>query len=224
MVGWLSDPAARVALTTQGVIPALGVNVAGWVAGLAVLRGYAHARLPISASTVGTVFTVGVPCLAVAAILGGMIAEPYRARFLADTTVAVVVFAGASILALAIARLTAIGAGSGFDWRRNPAWVALLVVLVLTTLAIAVPASVASPLIALGAGALVGPLLIAGLVLGFNRGMIKTIVIIVVGIVLVLGVIRLLGGSPLAVSLSLGGGTSGWRRRPGRARLRPPDS
>jgi hypothetical protein len=221
MIGWLSDPAARVALTTQGVIPALGVNVAGWVASLAVLRGYAHARLPVSASTLGTVFTVGIPCLAIAALVGGMIAEPYRARYLADTTVAVVVFAGAAILALAIARLTAIGVGSGFDWRRNPAWVALLVVLVLTTLAIAVPASVASPLIALAAGALVGPLLIVGLVLGFNRGMIKTMVIIVVGVVLVLAVIRLLGGSPLAVTLSLGGGTSGSAAPPGPGPIAP---
>ena len=95
-------------------------------------------------------FWVGVPALAVAALVGGMIAEPHRARFLADATVAVFIFAGSAILALAIARLTAVGAGSGFDWRRNPAWVALLVVLVLTTLAVAVPSSVASPLIALG--------------------------------------------------------------------------
>jgi hypothetical protein len=208
MIGWLSDPDAAAALVTYGVFPALGVNVAGWVAGLAVLRGFAHARLPISASTLSTVFWVGVPCLAAAALIGGMIAEPHRARFLADATVAVVIFAGSAMLALAIARLTAVGAGSGFDWRRNPAWVALLVVLVLTTLAVAVPSSGASPLIALLAGAAVGPLLVVGLVLGFNRGTIRTMVLITAGVILIIGIIRLLDGGPITVDL-FGGGSGG---------------
>jgi hypothetical protein len=196
LIGWLSSPAALATLRTHGVFPALAVNPAGWVAGLAVLRGYAHANLPVSASTLGTMFGVGVPCLALAALAGGMIAEPYRATFLAEATVAVFVFAGASILALAIARLTAVGAGSGFDWRRNPAWVALLVVLVLTTLAVAVPASGASPLIALVAGAAVGPLLVIGLILGFNLRTIRTMLIVGAGTILVIGLLRLLfGGS-----------------------------
>jgi uncharacterized protein DUF4129 len=191
LLGWLSSPAAVEALRTQGVFPALGVNPAGWVAALAVLRGFAHAKLPVSAATLATVFGVGVPALALAALAGGMIADPYRGRFLAEATVAVFIFAGASILALAIARLTDVGAGSGFDWRRNPAWVALLVVLVLTTLAVAVPASIASPLIALAAGALVGPLLVLGLILGFNRKTFKTLLIVTAGAIFVIGIIRL---------------------------------
>jgi len=209
LVGWLSAPEARTALVSFGVIPALGINPAGWVAGVAVLRGFTHARLPISAGTLATLFAVGVPSLAVAALAGGMIAEPHRARFLADATVAVVVFAGCSILALAIARLTAVGAGSGFDWRRNPAWVALLVVLVLTTLAVAVPAADLSPLIALAAGSAVGPLLIIGLVLGFNRGTVRTVVLAAAGVILVLGLFRLLGSRGLTTAQNLGGGAAG---------------
>lgn len=209
LVGWLSAPAARTALVSFGVIPALGVNPAGWVAGVAVLRGFTHAKLPISAGTLATLFAVGVPSLAVAALAGGMIAEPHRARFLADATVAVVVFAGCSILALAIARLTAVGEGSGFDWRRNPAWVALLVVLVLTTLAVAVPAADFSPLIALAAGSVVGPLLIVGLVLGFNRGTVRTVVLATAGVILVLGLFRLLGSGPLTTAQNIGGGAAG---------------
>lgn len=205
LIGWLSDPAAMTTLTTRGVIPALGVNVAGWFAGVAVLRGFAHARTQISAATLATVFGVGIPCLAIAAVAGGMIAEPHRARFLADATVAVVVFTGAATLALAIARLTAVGADSGFDWRRNPTWVALLVVIVVTTLAVAVPASIASPVIALVAGASVGPLLLIGLIIGFNRGTIRTMVLVAVGAILVIGVLRLLGGSPIKIDLGLGG-------------------
>ena len=44
LLGWLSSPAALATLQAQGVFPALAVNVAGWVGGLAVLRGYAHAQ------------------------------------------------------------------------------------------------------------------------------------------------------------------------------------
>jgi hypothetical protein len=209
LIGWLSSPAAVETLRTQGVFPALAVNPAGWVAALAVLRGYAHAKLPVSAGTLATVFGIGVPALALAALAGGMITDPYRGRFLAEATVAVFIFAGASILALAIARLTAVGAGSGFDWRRNPAWVALLVVLVLTTLAVAVPASIASPLIALVAGSLVGPLLILGLILGFNRRTLRTLLIITGGAILVIGILRFLFGGPNPFQLQpLGGLTS----------------
>jgi hypothetical protein len=209
MIGWLAAPVASSKLAAEGVVPAIGLNVAGWLAALAVLRGFAHAKTPVSAATLATVFGVGVPCLALAALAGGMIAEPHRARFLADATVYVVVFAGAATLALAIARLTAVGAGSGFDWRRNPTWVALLVVLVLTTLAVAVPASIASPLIALVAGAAVGPILVIGLILGFNRGTLRLMLIAGVGTVLVLGIFRLLGGAPVALNLNLGGALGG---------------
>jgi uncharacterized protein DUF4129 len=221
MVGWLSSPVARSTLVTSGVIPALGVNVAGWVAGIAVLRGFSHARLPISAGTLATVFAVGVPGIAVAAMAGGMITEPHQGRFLADSLVAAVVFAGGCVLALAIARLTAVGQGSGFDWRRNPTWVALLVVLVLTTLAVAVPASGASPIIALAAGSAVGPLLIVGLVLGFNRGTIRTVFFGVAGIVLVLGILRLLGGGPLTTPADLGAGATGSSTEPGPGAIAP---
>jgi hypothetical protein len=221
LVGWLSDPAAATTLVSQGVIPALGVHVAGWVAALAVLRGFAHARLPVSPSTLGTLFSVGIPFLAVSALAGGMIAEPHRALFLADATVAVVVFAGSVVLALAIARLTEVGAGSGFDWRRNPAWVALLVVLVLTTLAVAVPTSGASPIIALVAGASIGPLLLIGLVLGFNRGTIRMVVLIVAGVILIIGIIRLLGSSPIAVNLGLGDAIGGEQTPPGPGAIAP---
>ena len=208
LIGWLSSPAAVETLRTEGVFPALAVNPAGWVAALAVLRGYAHAKLPVSAGTLATVFGVGVPALALAALAGGMITDPYRGRFLAEATVAVFVFAGASILALAIARLTAVGAGSGFDWRRNPAWVALLVVLVLTTLAVAVPASVASPLIALVAGSLVGPLLVLGLILGFNRQTMRTLLFVTAGTILLIGIIRLIFGGSSAFQLLPSGVTS----------------
>jgi hypothetical protein len=185
------------------------VNVAGWVGALAVLRGYAHAKLPVSAGTLGTVFAVGVPCLAIAALAGGMIAEPHRARFLADATVAVVIFAGSVVVALAIARLTAVGAGSGFDWRRNPTWVALLVVLVLTTLAVAVPSSIASPLIALIAGSAVGPLLVIGLGAGLQQAGSPEHRDRRRRLVLLFGLIRLLTGFGTPLKISLGGATGG---------------
>ena len=69
------------------------------------------AKTPVSAGTLSTVFAVGVPGLAIAALAGGMITEPHQQRFLADALVATVVFAGCAVLALAIARLTAVGNG-----------------------------------------------------------------------------------------------------------------
>lgn len=210
LIGWLSSPVAATRLGESGVFAALGLNVAGWVAALALLRGFAHANLPVSATTLATLFGVGVPCLAAAALAGGMITEPHRTRFLADATVAVVIFAGTSILALAIARLAAVGAGAGFDWRRNPAWVVLLVVLVVTTLAVAVPASGASPLIALIAGTAVGPALVIGLIVGFNRSAVRTIAFAVLAAVLIVAAIRFFAsGGLFEIRLSLDGTTGG---------------
>jgi hypothetical protein len=80
---------------------------------------------------------------------------------------------------------------------------------VLTTLAVAVPSSGASPLIALVAGAAVGPLLVVGLVLGFNRGTFRTMVFIAVGVIVLIGILRLIGSTPFAISIGLGGGAAG---------------
>ena len=50
-------------------------------------------------------------------------------------------FAGAGLLALGLARLEALAIASGVDWRRNRAWLLLLGGVVLLVLAVAIPAA-----------------------------------------------------------------------------------
>jgi hypothetical protein len=168
--GWLVAPDVRAALAAGLPVAALGANPGGWFAGLALLRGFRHSRLPLDESSLALVLGLGIPGLAFAAIAGGMIAEPFRGRFLAETLVAATIFAASATLALALARLTAVGADAGFDWRRNPPWILLVGLLVAAVAVVAQPASaIAGPLIPIGLGIVAGPLLVVAFVLGFSR-------------------------------------------------------
>jgi hypothetical protein len=187
-VGWLLSPAARSAIES-GIGPALAAHPGGWLAGLAVLRGFAHARLPLAEGTVARLLAIGVPGLAVAATLGGVIAEPHRTRFLEDALVAAIVYIGAAVLALAFTRIDAIGLDGGFDWRRNPRWLTLTVVVVAVAILVAIPlASVAGTLISVIVSVALGPLLVVGLLSGFDRTARRILgffIVIVVALVLI---------------------------------------
>jgi hypothetical protein len=204
-VGWLSTAEARAVLGSGGPVAALAAHPAGWLAAIAVARGFAHARLPLSEATLGHLLGAGVPTLAVAAMAGGMIAEPFRGLFLADAIIASIIFVTAATLALALTRLTAVGADSGFDWRRNPWWVGLLTILVLVTTALAsAVSSIAAPAIAFAVGAAIGPLLILALVVGFNRGTIRILVLAAIAAVAFAGLMNLIGGRAIP-TVNLGG-------------------
>ncbi len=183
--GWLASAGARDALA-DGVGPALAAHPAGWLAGLAVLRGFAHARLPLREGTVTRLLGFGVPGLAILAILGGVIADPYRVRFLADTLAASIVFIVATTLALALVRLSAIGLDSGFDWRRNPAWLGLVLGCLALAIVVALPLSaIAGTAIETLIGVAIGPLLIVGLATGFDRAARRVVLFfLAVGIVI----------------------------------------
>src|SRR6476661_6437375 len=112
-MGWLSSAEAQRALG-GGIGPALAAHPGGWLAGIALLRGFAHARIPLAEGTVANLLGVGVPGLALAAALGGLIGDPYRTRFLADATAAAIVYVAAAVLALALTRLDAVGLDAGF--------------------------------------------------------------------------------------------------------------
>ncbi|MEO5939794.1 MAG: DUF4129 domain-containing protein [Candidatus Limnocylindrales bacterium] len=168
-IGWLLSGATRAALGA-GLGPALAAHPGGWLAGLALLRGYAHARLPLAEDTVANLLAIGIPGLAVAATLGGVIGEPHRTRFLEDSLGASVVYIGATVLALAFARLDAIGLDAGFDWRRNPPWLLLTLAVVALAILLAIPlASIAGTLISVLLSVALGPLLVVGLISGFDR-------------------------------------------------------
>ncbi len=196
--GWLSSPEALASLRAGSPGEALAANPAGWLAAVAIARGYAHARLQLSEETLGNLLGVGVPGLAFAAIAGGMVTEPFRGLFLTDAIAASIAFATSATLALALTRLTAVGADSGFDWRRNPSWVGLLTVLVIATAGLAILASaIAGPMIAFVVGVSMGPLLLVALVVGFNRKTLRILAIAVVATVLLVGLITLIGTHPI---------------------------
>jgi hypothetical protein len=169
LVGWLASSAARASLG-EGIGPALGAHPGGLLAGIAMLRGFAHARLPPAESTLTHMLALGAPGLAFAALVGGLVGEPYRSGFLGDTLAASILFVGCTVLALAFARLGAIGDDQGLDWRRNPTWLALTLGLLIGAIALALPlASVAGTVIAVLIGFSIGPLLILGLMSGLDR-------------------------------------------------------
>jgi hypothetical protein len=167
-VGWLLSPAARAGLA-EGLGPALAAHPGGWLAGLALLRGFAHAQLPLAEGTITNLLGIGVPGLALAATLGGVIVDPYRARFLADSLVAAIVYIGATVLALAFARLDAVGLDAGFDWRRNRPWLVMTIAIVAIAIVVAIPlAGAAGTVISLAISLALGPMLVVGLAAGFD--------------------------------------------------------
>ncbi|MEA2606576.1 MAG: hypothetical protein QOI00_1333, partial [Chloroflexota bacterium] len=193
-IGWLSSADAQRALA-DGIGPALAAHPGGWLAGIALLRGFAHARIPLAEGTVANLIGVGVPGLALAAALGGLIGDPYRTRFLADATAAAIVYVAASVLALALTRLDAIGLDAGFDWRRNPPWLVLTVALLAVAIVVAIPlASVVGTVIAILVSIALGPLLIVGLVTGFDGAARRIIGFFFVVTVVVSILLRIFGG------------------------------
>jgi len=168
-VGWIVSSIGSASLA-EGSAAAFAANPGGWIAGLALLRGFAHARLPLLEGSIARLLGLGVPGLAISAIVGGVIGEPFRGRFLADALGASIVFIIAATLALAFTRLSAIGGDAGFDWRRNPTWLALTVGLLVVAVAAAVPLSVvAGTLIAAALTIALLPMLVIGILLGFDR-------------------------------------------------------
>jgi len=195
-VGWLASPTARATLG-EGLGPAIAAHPAGWMAGLALLRGFAHAQLPLLEGTIARLLGLGVPGLAGCAIVGGVIGEPFRSRFLGDTLGASIVFIVAATLALAMTRLTSVGGDAGFDWRRNPTWVVVAVALLVVAVLAAIPLSVVAGTAIQSIFAIaVGPLLVVGLLTGLDRTVRRILALIFAAGVVVLIVVRIVGGSP----------------------------
>ena len=209
--GLIASPAARLALA-DGLGPAIARHPGGLVAGLALLRGFAHAELPLLEGTIARLLGLGVPGLAVAAILGGVIGEPFRERFLADTLGASITFIVAATLALALTRLTAIGGDSGFDWRRNPIWLGLTVGLLVVAVIAAVPLSdVAGTAIQSVFAIALVPMLVVGFLIGLDRMTRRVLSVVLAAAVIVLIGFRIFGGQTV-VPTPLQGITSGQDR------------
>ena len=108
-----------------------------------MLRGYPHGRDRLAVDTAARRFFIGYPILAIAAAVGGMIAEPWRSAFLRDTAVDAAVFIVAGLLTLALAALADVRPGGTASLRINPVWIALVSLAVLALMAFAVPIALA---------------------------------------------------------------------------------
>lgn len=187
--GWLATPEARSLLLSGDLPAALAVNPGGWLTSIALVRGYAHAGPQPDDATVSRMLAFGIPGLGVAAAVGGMIGDPWRTEFLAETLRAAILFVSAGTLGLAFARLTAEG-GTAVAWRRNPSWVALLGVLVATAIWAAIPGSLMTGVVLSWLVALVmTPIIILGVLATFqarNRRLV-VLALIASGIIVALG-------------------------------------
>jgi hypothetical protein len=174
-VGVFVAPASRSALGSgglSGLAAAFGENPGGLVAGLAFLRGIAwgHAGLPLPEDRLTRLLGGGVIVVALAALAGSLVTEPWRSRFLSDALGAGLIFGAAAIVALALTR-QAIAAGDlAAAWHRNPTWVVALVMLVASASGVALAASgQVRPAIELIIGVASVPIIVLGLIGGWSR-------------------------------------------------------
>jgi hypothetical protein len=151
-VGWLADPAVRDALAgsftgvasgsagTRSLETAVTTNAAGWLLGLAVLRGASHGERARDEEKVGRLMG-RILLLAIPWAIGLAFGQEARPAFIAQALVSTILFAGAGLLAVGLGRLETLGSAAGVDWRSNRAWVAVAVLVVALVLVIAVPAA-----------------------------------------------------------------------------------
>lgn len=181
VVGVLLAPGARAAIATSGldgVGPAIGENPGGLLAGMAVLRGFSHARNALHEDTVSRLLGGGLLLITFAALAGSLVADPWRSRFLGDTLTASLAFSVAAVLALALTRQRAIGLESHVDWPRNPAWVGLLVLVITMFVILALPAAALAPAaVDLALALALGPLFVIGLLAGWTRSSVRLAII-----------------------------------------------
>lgn len=122
-LGWLSDPAVR-AFAAAGRVDGLVTAGSGWLLGVAAWRGTRH-RDPLAAdAVVGSLLTWVVPFLAIPWLIGS--GSSQREAFVDAALPATLLFVTAGLIAVGLTRLEALGELAGVDWRRNRAWLAVL--------------------------------------------------------------------------------------------------
>lgn len=137
LVGWLSDPAVRDLVGGGSIGVATGHHVLGWILGLAAWRGSRHVDPERDDIVTGTLLTWMVPGLAIPWLVGT--ASTARAAFVDIALPSTLVFVAASLIAVGLTRLDALGRSAGVDWRRNRAWLGLLLGVVGLVIAIGTP-------------------------------------------------------------------------------------
>jgi hypothetical protein len=196
LIGCLASPGALSALVAGDLGQTIASHPGGWLASVAVIRGFAHANDLSSGDAAESLLQLGIPGIAVAAILGGAVAEPWRAAFLSEAFIAASVFGVTATLGLALRRLSIIGRDAGFDWAGKPAGAALLAIaLVSITVLAGQMTGVIGGGIQLTVAIALGPLTLMGFVFGWDRTQLRLILGLLLVSVLVL-VAALVFGRP----------------------------
>lgn len=160
--GWLVDERASSLLGQGAAGAALATHPAGWLLGVAVWRGARHPDPASDDLVVGSLLGWGIVGLALPWLVGWSLGAS-RASFAAEALPATLAFVAAGLVAVGLTRLDALGRATELDWRRNRAWLALLIGAVALVVVIGLPSA-----LLLGASSevlvrvLLGPLVGAG--------------------------------------------------------------
>ena len=159
-VGWVLAPEVRSLLVHGQPLEALGTHLAGWIGAMAVWRGERHRAIEDDDLLAGQLLRWVVPGLALPWLLGHLLtAGAAEVAFTSAAFMGTIVFIGSAFTAMGLARLEAVRAATGSDWRANRSWLLLVLGVALALTAVGIPAGAllgvpASALLA----ALVGPL------------------------------------------------------------------
>jgi hypothetical protein len=140
--GWAIDPLVRQELIRGDLLGALGLHVAGWLGGVAFWRGEMHRSAEDDDAIQDRLLRWGVPGLAIPWAAGHLASSGrLEQEFAAAAFVGTVFFVGSAFTAMGLARLEAVRATTGSDWRANRSWVALLVGTAVIVTLLAIPAA-----------------------------------------------------------------------------------
>jgi hypothetical protein len=137
---WLISPEVRIAILSGTAGDALGAHPGGWVGAVAVYRGHAHHAREVDEEVQDNLMRWGLPALALAWLVGDLAARQagpeVRDAFTAVAFLGSIVFVGAGVLALGLARLASVrGEGSG-----GGSWFGFALVVALGITLIGIPA------------------------------------------------------------------------------------
>jgi len=119
----------------------LALEPAAWLGAIAAIRGTAHRSREDDDLVVGSLLAWGIPLLVVPWLLSAALPAGTRSLFVTTAFPSTLLFAAGGLLALGLSRLEALSAASGLDWRRNRAWLLLMLGVVLLVVIVAVPAA-----------------------------------------------------------------------------------
>ena len=178
ITGWLLADPVRAALLRGDLYGAVTLHQAGLLAGLAFLRGTAHAVPAASERSLGRLVAWATPGLAIPLLLARAIDEPARSAFESQALVQCLLFILAATLALALTRVANLGRAAGFGWQRNRAWLAVAVGTALLAI-VALPAAVLlGPVVRLMVALTLPPLLLVALVASLGTITLRAVAIV----------------------------------------------